>query len=183
MHKAVAVICALTFSGASFGAGDSIWAEGMHVAKPPFQWRRLHMIRPASMTLREDNITDEEVREIQSVMKEVAADAIVHIGGVMTGCNCEEGPDCTDQVWVIAYKPERSDGFTLSRIKGEWSLGVLPKWTLENLRLEGAYASTKDPAKRRALAETWVAHQNNFPVCHAQPGVPADAPRSASARR
>ena len=37
--------------------------------------------------------------------------AIVNIGGVVSGCTCEEGASCSDQVWIVAYRSRSERGF------------------------------------------------------------------------
>lgn len=58
-------------------------------------------------------------------------EAIVSIGGVTTGCPCEDGPSCTARVAVVAADPDQSHGLTLSRIEGQWVVGPLQEWWLE----------------------------------------------------
>jgi len=115
--------------------------------------------------LRAENITDEEVREIQAAMSSLFPGAIVNIGGVVTGCPCEEGGGCTDQVWVVAYRPERSRGLQLSRISGHWIVGPQQQWWLDYERLEGAYRKISD---RKALQD-YLAEQDKlyerYPSC------------------
>jgi hypothetical protein len=50
-------------------------------------------------SLRELNISEDEVREIQSAALQVSPGSIVNISGVVTGCPCEDGLGCSDQVW------------------------------------------------------------------------------------
>jgi hypothetical protein len=86
--------------------------------------------------VRTENIRDQEVREIQSVMSQLQPGALVNIGTVVTGCPCEDGPSCTDQVWVVAYRPDESVGLVLSRIDGRWGIGPLQQWWLDSDDLE-----------------------------------------------
>jgi hypothetical protein len=53
--------------------------------------------RRPNKPLRQDNITDEEVREVQRAALEVYPDSIVSISGVTDGCDCEDGSNCTAQ--------------------------------------------------------------------------------------
>ena len=50
--------------------------------------------------MRDLNISDGEVREIQRLMKTINVQEILNISAVVTGCACEEGADCTEQVYV-----------------------------------------------------------------------------------
>jgi hypothetical protein len=69
-------------------------------------------------------------------MSQLQPGALVNIGTVVTGCPCEDGPSCTEQVWVVAYQPERSVGLVLSRIDGRWGIGPLQQWWLDYDDLE-----------------------------------------------
>jgi hypothetical protein len=69
-------------------------------------------------------------------MSSLLPDAIVNISGVVTGCACEDGPACSDQVWVVAYRPEWSKGLELSKINGHWTVGPLQQWWLDYEKLE-----------------------------------------------
>jgi hypothetical protein len=80
--------------------------------------------------LRYENITDVEVREIEAAARDVVPRAIVNISGVTVGCPCEDGPLCTDQVWIVAYRPDKSVGLLLSKIDAHWIVGPVQKWWL-----------------------------------------------------
>ena len=93
-------------------------------------WKRLNSIRPQRMDgpLRYLNVSDEEVREIKGAAFEVVGNVLVHIGGVISGCPCEDGPKCTDQVWVQAEIHEEPFGLLLSRIDNHWVIGPMQRW-------------------------------------------------------
>jgi hypothetical protein len=80
--------------------------------------------------LRYENITDIEVREIQLVAEKHVPKSIVNISPVVTGCPCEEGPQCTDQVYIVANGLVTSAGLQLSRVKNSWQVGVVQQWWL-----------------------------------------------------
>jgi hypothetical protein len=80
---------------------------------------------------RYENISDEEVREIQAVVAEIKPGAIVHIGAVTEGCVCEDGPTCSHEAWIVAYESRRSTGFRMSRMMGHWVIGPLQTWEFE----------------------------------------------------
>lgn len=80
--------------------------------------------------MREVNITDQEVGEIQAAALDVLPRAIVNIGAVTRGCACEDGAGCSDQVWVVATTGSRSTGLQLSRILGHWVIGPVQQWWL-----------------------------------------------------
>jgi hypothetical protein len=88
--------------------------------------------------LRKTNLSDDEAREIQSVMSALYPGAILNISGVATGCPCEEGPSCSDQVWVVPHTVPATDGAVLSRINGRWGVGLIQQWWLDKAHLEGA---------------------------------------------
>ncbi len=92
--------------------------------------QRAHELRPRRRDepLRYENITDIEVLEIQTVAAKVVPKAIVNISPVVTGCPCEEGPQCTDQVYIVASNPIDSVGLQLSRVKNLWQVGVMQRW-------------------------------------------------------
>ncbi|MEO0423599.1 MAG: hypothetical protein AAF184_14775 [Pseudomonadota bacterium] len=88
--------------------------------------------RPATLRrVREENISDEEVREIRAVMLSHFPGAIVNIGAVTEGCHCADGPACENQVWVVADRNQVSNGLRLSRIGGVWLIGPVQEWWLE----------------------------------------------------
>jgi hypothetical protein len=99
----------------------------------PGQSQRLGAYQPSRRDgpLRKTNISDQEVREIQAVAATVSPGAIVNISGVVTGCPCEDGPACTDQVWVVAYRPDQSRGLQLSKISDHWTIGAVQQWWLD----------------------------------------------------
>jgi hypothetical protein len=81
--------------------------------------------------LRAMNITDAEVKEIRSAVATVIPDSIVFISGVVTGCPCEDGTGCRDQVWVEARYPTTGRGLLLSKINNHWTVGPVQRWWLD----------------------------------------------------
>src|ERR1041384_5277939 len=80
--------------------------------------------------LRYLNLSDEEVREVQRVSAKYLPRDTVNISPVVTGCPCEEGPDCTEQVYVLASKESGTRGLQLSRVRNRWTVGVVQQWWL-----------------------------------------------------
>jgi hypothetical protein len=119
--------------------------------------------------MREANITDQEVREIQAAALDVVPRAIVNIGAVTTGCPCEDGPSCTDQVWIVATDSSRSKGLLLSRILGSWAVGPVQTWWLRYDDLLKRRAEFKDYRKFDALQQKLL---DDMPFCS---GAGADA--------
>jgi hypothetical protein len=113
--------------------------------------------------VREENIRDREVQEIQLATFQVMPGAIVNIGAVVTGCPCEDGPSCSDQVWIVAYRPERSMGFLLSKISGHWTIGPVQKWWWDYQDLL---------ARRGSFSTSWEELLDRFPACEDEAGLP-----------
>lgn len=93
--------------------------------------------------LRYENISDEEAREVKSVVQKILPRAIVNIGPVVTGCPCEEGPECTDQVWITVDHGESSSGLLLSRTARAWTIGPIQRWWFEKGDLEKRRSSLR----------------------------------------
>lgn len=133
--------------------------------------RRIQQSRPyrRERPLRSENVSDSEVREIQSAASALFPGAIVNIGSVVSGCPCEDGSSCSAQVWIVAYRPEKSTGVLLSRIGRQWTVGPVQKWWLdyEARQASGRRLSVKD---EEALNE-------KFPTCAGTP--PASGEQAA----
>lgn len=132
-----------------------------------YRWRRevldrAYELRPArrDWPARYENITDEEVREVQAASREYVPRALVNIGTVTMGCPCEDGAACTEQVWVIATRREKSYGLQLSKIDKRWTVGPVQRWwhRKDTLRPESfpTYAAF-ERAEEALIGE--------FPVC------------------
>jgi hypothetical protein len=114
--------------------------------------------------LRYKNISDDEAREVKSVAHKILPRAIVNIGPVVTSCPCEEGPECTDQVWITVDRGETSTGLLLSRTAGAWTIGPIQRWWFEKEELEKRRSSLPYSDyfdARDALID-------RFPACSAQ---------------
>ena len=143
---------------------------------------RMQKTRPArrDAPLRELNLSDIEVREIQSVVLRILPGSILNISGVVTGCPCEEGPGCSDQVWTVAHRAAKTLGLQLSRIDGRWALGVLQQWWSDKEKLEHWWSDSAKRERARSHA-AYVAYDkaqqalyDRFPVCTAESaGSPA----------
>ena len=111
--------------------------------------------------LRYLNISDYEVREIQEVAEKYLPKVLLNISPVVTGCPCEEGPQCTDQVYIVAQNAQRSRGLQLSRVRNAWVVGTVQQWYLKYEEL-----LTREPKMNyldlmRAEDELF----RDFPVC------------------
>lgn len=89
-------------------------------------------------------------------------EALVNIGPVVTGCPCEEGPSCTDQVWILATHEDKTVGLQLSKAAGHWGIGLIQKWWLEAEDLSLRKASFHP---ERRYFEAWEALEERFPKC------------------
>jgi len=111
--------------------------------------------------LRYLNISDYEVREIQLVAEKYLPKVLLNISPVVTGCPCEEGPQCTDQVYIVAESGQSSRGLQLSRVKNAWVVGTVQQWYLKYEELV-----TREPKMNyldRIRAESELFRE--FPAC------------------
>jgi len=118
----------------------TILGNDEYVRAPSENWKSFMKLYPPKLKridgpLSDTNISDIEVRKVQAVVLELYPGAIVNIGGVTSECRCEDGPECTAQVWVVAHDIGQSHGMMLSKIDGEWRLGPLQDWWLEYEKL------------------------------------------------
>ena len=92
--------------------------------------RRVTVIRPQrrDSPLRNANISDDEVREVKSAASEVVGNVFVYIGGVTVGCPCEDGTQCSGQVWVQTEVRSKPFGFLISKIDSRWVIGPVQRW-------------------------------------------------------
>jgi hypothetical protein len=129
------------------------------------------MPRRRDEPLRDLNISDGEIREIQLLVRDVLPRAIVNIGPVVTGCPCEEGVACTEQVHILAYSGTKSMGLLLSRSLDDWRISEVQKWWLRWHALEAIQ-------DRMSLQErderVWQLVQD-FPVCTREPRTAENA--------
>jgi hypothetical protein len=139
---------------------ESEWRSKDHIS------RRAEALRPAyrAEPLRYLNISDEEVRQVQLISRKFLPNALVNISPVVTACPCEEGPNCTAQVYVVATNGENSKGLQLSRLKDQWMVGFVQQWWIRRDGLHAPKADAELPERYRyekALHELY----SEFPVC------------------
>ena len=121
--------------------------------------------------LREENVSDIEVRQIEGVTRNLFPGSVVYISAVTTGCPCEDGPDCDDQVWSVATADGNSRGIMLSNIEGEWQVGPLQEWWLTYDRILREYRESFQNGVRRSIEERqefnkrMQTHYESFPFC------------------
>jgi hypothetical protein len=123
---------------------------------------RIGLTRPIRRNgpLRKANLSDDEAREIQSVMSLAYPGVLLNISGVVTGCPCEEGPSCSDQVWVVPKDDVKTPGVLLSRISDRWTVGPIQKWWMDRADLEADTRLTRSQ-REEALYTFW----EKFPKC------------------
>ena len=121
--------------------------------------------------LREDNITDLEIAEVEAELTSLYPGAVVYVSAVTTGCPCEDGPECTDLVWSVASLGDRSRGVALSRIDGAWRIGPLQTWWLEHDAIWAAFRASRrgdsnaDRISYDEHMERLEEHKARFPRC------------------
>jgi hypothetical protein len=133
----------------------------------PEWYRHVRTVDPARPpdSLRQENITDEEVREVQQAALAVYPDSIVSISGVTDGCGCEEGSECTAQVWLALYREDRSRSLVLSKVEGHWKVGAVQSWWLRYTAHWSAYPGFGRGPKQIAWAEEEQTLLGSFPAC------------------
>ena len=126
-------------------------------------FERAQLLRPGRRDepLREQNISDYEVREIQDLVREYIPSEFLNISPVVTGCACEEGADCSAQVFIVGMTGPDSRGLQLSRVSKAWRIGAVQKWWLEYHALE---ASVKKMQYEDAILARWQL-ASRFPAC------------------
>jgi hypothetical protein len=135
--------------------------------------RRAFELQPRRVDtpMREINLSDGEVREIEALAGKYALNSMLNISPVIAGCACEEGPLCTDQLYVVATTPHETVGLQLSRVRNAWIVGPVQQWWLQFDKLRARKATMDWPryadAKNRMLLE--------FPMCALKENTPRDA--------
>ena len=182
--KALCFVVCLAI-GASAGAQERtsrLLDRDQYKRDSDFTWAVLYRARQLApqrrdTPLRELNLTDEEIREIQAATRSYLPSAYLNISPVVTGCPCEDGSGCTDQVYVLADAGAKAKGLQLSRIKNEWKVGAVQKWWLDFERLiEKRESMDFDEYQLAALKSA-----REFPVCAASVN-PEAAPITAKAK-
>jgi hypothetical protein len=140
-------------------------------ARRPDPRYRAWQLRPKRRDepLRYLNISDYEVREIQDVAEKYIPKVLLNISPVVTGCPCEEGPQCTDQVYIVAQSSQDSRGLQLSRVRNAWVVGSVQQWFLKYEELLSRESKMNYASFERAQNELY----RDFPVCVGEL-VPAD---------
>ena len=131
--------------------------------------KRAEELYPArrNTPLRDVNISDEEIREVEQLTRKYLPRAYVNISPVVTDCPCEEGPTCTAQVYVVAQSETRTRGIQLSRMNDRWNVGVVQQWWLRRDAIVPQHTGNSfldDYLLRKAVNELY----EEFPMCVGQ---------------
>ena len=144
-------------------------------------YARANELRPRrrDAPMRYVGISDNEMREIQQVALEYVPRALVNFSPIVTGCPCEEGPQCKDQIYILANRGQTTVGLELVRIEDTWKVGSVQTWWLKRDRLS---------ARRRTLTEEQydaaeLELLRQFPACLAQSAIAASAAVAAKAEQ
>jgi hypothetical protein len=117
--------------------------------------------------LRDLNISDNEIREVETIARKYLPQSFVNISPVVGECPCEEGPTCTAQVYVVATTRTSSRGLQLSRLNDRWNVSRVQQWWH---RREAIVAqNTGDALRDRYLYDKAVNElYEEFPLCVGQ---------------
>lgn len=126
---------------------------------------------PLNRPLRQDNIGDEEVREVQRAALEVYPDFIVNISGVTEGCDCEDGANCTAQVWLALYRGDQTRSLVLSKIDGHWKIGAVQSWWIRYSAHQTDLRNLGRGAARLAWQQENQRLLDSFPACPLPPAT------------
>ena len=82
------------------------------------RYRHIRTTEPLpNRPLRRNDTSDEEVAEVQRAALKIFPDFIVYISGTTAGCDCEEGGNCTAQVWLALNLENKTQSLVLSKIE------------------------------------------------------------------
>ncbi len=117
--------------------------------------KRVEEIRPVrrDSPMRYLNISDDETREVDSAAAEYTGTEWINIGTVVTGCPCEDGDGCTDQVWVQTRKEQGAIGLPLSKVDWHWQIGYVQRCWLRHEELLEQRARVPRTAEYKAFQE------------------------------
>jgi hypothetical protein len=125
--------------------------------------RRAHELRPQrrDTPMRYLNLSDNEMREVQEVASKHLSRTVLNVSPVIEGCPCEEGPMCTDQVYVVTHASGKPVGLQLSRVNKVWKVGVVQLWWLKYDALRAKVNAANYEKFLRAESDLY----REFPIC------------------
>ena len=158
----MAAVLALGFVAVAAAEEKRSSVQSASSARPDPRYRALQLKpRRRDEPLRYLNISDFEVREIQEVAEKYLPKVLLNISPVVTGCPCEEGPQCTDQVYIVAQTSQDSRGLQLSHVRNSWVVGTVQQWYLKHEELQARKSKMNYLDAMRAESELL----REFPVC------------------
>jgi hypothetical protein len=167
MRTVSILVTALLFATAASGQGPRSKAERdayrAQVVKLMSIEKRANELRPRRRDepLRYLNISDYEVREIQLMAEKYLPKVLLNISPVVTGCPCEEGPQCTDQVYIVAETAQSSKGLQMSRVRNAWVVGSVQQWWLKHDEFTAQSGKMSYEKRESAMNEL----MREFPIC------------------
>jgi hypothetical protein len=172
MKKCLLLVIAMVHHGNAIAQTQDEQRGASYRARMEKLWaieKRIYETRPQrrDAPLREENIRDEEVKEIRAAARGVVPEAIVNISGVVTGCPCEEGPACSDQVWILASNADKTLGLQLSKIGNAWTIGLVQRWWFEHAALQARQRSFRSHSEYYDAEDALT---EKFPMCAAASG-------------
>jgi hypothetical protein len=133
-------------------SSEALQALGQLYPESYGAWAELPRPQRRDGPMRADNLTDDEAWQIRSVLSDVAPGAIFNIGTVVTGCQCQDGRSCSEQVWVVGHRAGKETDLVLSKIDGGWQVGVVQQWWLDMDDLWAQRGALSRDAFEQALA-------------------------------
>jgi hypothetical protein len=167
MRSVSILVMALLFAGAASAQTYMTRAERDAYRAQAIKLMRIeeraYELRPRRRDepLRYLNISDNEVREIQLMAENYLPNVLLNISPVVTGCPCEEGPQCTDQVYIVAETPQSSKGLQMSRVRNAWVVGNVQQWWLKHDELTAKSGKMNYEKYESAMNEL----VRDFPMC------------------
>jgi hypothetical protein len=172
-----AIVIAILFTLTASGQTKSVTDVEMAKRDAIFQRARELYPRRRDTPLRYLNINDIEVREIQRLAAGIELRELLNISPVVTGCSCEEGPDCTEQVTIVGRYKDHAVEIQLSRLRNRWSIGRVQRWWLDYAALQA-----REPLMdRREYEKASRIKVLEFPMCP-DGAAPAPATDTATAK-
>jgi len=115
----------------------------------------LCLIAVKVFAIRDENITDEEVLQIESAVASFAKGQINYIGIVNGYCSCMDGPDCKATVDLTVKNQLETKLYELSQIKGTWQVGPRLKIRLEVKKLKALIKNARESDNEKALVNLY----------------------------
>jgi len=102
--------------------------------------------------IRDKNISDEEVHQIEVAVFAFSKGDINYIGVVKDYCSCMDGPECKATVDITVKNSLNTNLYELSQIKGVWQVGPRLHYALEYKKLKKQIGVAKRENDEKSLA-------------------------------